>query len=126
MGICSYTGVQRPGWGVDHSPPSSAEVKERVELYLYSPLWAFMACSRVNFTFTCFSYFRLGGIYVNPPLPEERKMFRVHQRCENMVSVYCIQVKVKVTPRHVCAGTEGRRRCSSSTFATSALKGSEW
>jgi len=35
-------GVRRPGRGVDHSPPSSAEVKERVELYLYStfgPLW---------------------------------------------------------------------------------------
>jgi hypothetical protein len=30
-------GVKRPGRGVDHSPASSAEVKERVELYLYSP-----------------------------------------------------------------------------------------
>ena len=29
--------VQRPGRGVDHPPPSSAEVKERVELYFYSP-----------------------------------------------------------------------------------------
>ena len=30
------------GRGIDHSPPSSAKVKERVELYLYSPsvpLW---------------------------------------------------------------------------------------
>ena len=27
---------KRPGRGVDHPPPSSAEVKERVELYLYS------------------------------------------------------------------------------------------
>jgi len=25
------------GHGVDHPPPSSAEVKERVALYLYSP-----------------------------------------------------------------------------------------
>jgi hypothetical protein len=30
--------VKRPGRGVDHPPPSSAEVKERVELYLYFPL----------------------------------------------------------------------------------------
>ena len=30
--------------------PSTAEVKERVELYLYSPLWAFVDCSRVKFT----------------------------------------------------------------------------
>jgi hypothetical protein len=31
------TGVKRPGRGVDHPPSSSAEVKERVELYLCSP-----------------------------------------------------------------------------------------
>jgi hypothetical protein len=30
-------GVKCPGRDVDHPPPSSAEVKERVELYLYSP-----------------------------------------------------------------------------------------
>jgi len=29
--------VKRPGRGVDQPPQSSAEVKERVELYLYSP-----------------------------------------------------------------------------------------
>jgi hypothetical protein len=29
--------VKRPGRGVNHPPPFSAEVKERVELYLYSP-----------------------------------------------------------------------------------------
>jgi hypothetical protein len=37
MGTGSFSGVKRPGRGVDHPPPSSAEVKERVELYLYSP-----------------------------------------------------------------------------------------
>ena len=37
MGTRSSPGVKRPGHGVDHPPPSSAEVKERVELYLYSP-----------------------------------------------------------------------------------------
>jgi hypothetical protein len=30
-------GVKRPGCEVDHSPPSSAEVKEWVELCLHSP-----------------------------------------------------------------------------------------
>ena len=30
-------GKERPGRGVDHPPQSSAEVKERVELYLYAP-----------------------------------------------------------------------------------------
>ena len=33
-------GVKRPGRGVNHQPPSSAEVKERVEVYLY-PLLCF-------------------------------------------------------------------------------------
>jgi hypothetical protein len=33
----SFPGVKRPGRGVDHPPLSSARVKERVELYLYSP-----------------------------------------------------------------------------------------
>ena len=43
MGTASFPGVKRPGRGVDHSPPSSAEVKEIVELYLYSLAWAFVA-----------------------------------------------------------------------------------
>ena len=35
-------GLRRPGRGVNHPPPSSAEVKERVELYFYNspgPSW---------------------------------------------------------------------------------------
>jgi hypothetical protein len=34
--VC-FPGVKRPGRGVNHPPSSSAEVKERVELYLCSP-----------------------------------------------------------------------------------------
>jgi hypothetical protein len=37
IGTGSFAGIKRPGRGVDHPPPSSAEVTERVELYLYSP-----------------------------------------------------------------------------------------
>jgi hypothetical protein len=33
----SFPGVKRPGRGVDHPPSSTARVKERVELYIYSP-----------------------------------------------------------------------------------------
>jgi hypothetical protein len=33
---CSFPGVKRPGRESDHSPSSSAEVKECVELYLHS------------------------------------------------------------------------------------------
>ena len=42
VGTESVPGVKRPGRGVDHPPLSSAKVKERVELYLYSlfrPSW---------------------------------------------------------------------------------------
>jgi hypothetical protein len=34
--VC-FPGVKRPGRGVDHPLPSSVWIKERVELYLYSP-----------------------------------------------------------------------------------------
>ena len=33
----SFPWIKRPGHGVKHPPPLSAEVKERVELYLFSP-----------------------------------------------------------------------------------------
>jgi hypothetical protein len=36
-GTESFLGIKRPGRGVDHPPLSSAEVKERIELYIYSP-----------------------------------------------------------------------------------------
>jgi hypothetical protein len=42
MGTGCFPGVKRPDRGVDHPPPTSAEVKERVKLYLYStsgPSW---------------------------------------------------------------------------------------
>jgi hypothetical protein len=38
MGTGSFLGVKRQENGVNHPPSSSAKVKERVELYFYSPL----------------------------------------------------------------------------------------
>jgi hypothetical protein len=73
MGTGSFQGVTRPGRGIDNPPPPSAEVKERVEPYLYSNRWAFMACSRVNFTFTfnfihfcCFFFFLFLVVHDDP------------------------------------------------------------
>jgi hypothetical protein len=37
MGTGSFPEVKRPGPGVDHPPPSRREIKERVDLYAYSP-----------------------------------------------------------------------------------------
>jgi hypothetical protein len=54
-----FLGVKRPGRETYHSPPSSAEVKECVELYLHSPStpsWLGAQLKhRDNFTFT-FTY----------------------------------------------------------------------
>jgi hypothetical protein len=50
MGSGSLPGVNRPGRGVDHPSPSSADVKERAIPLL--PHWTFVACYRVNFTLT--------------------------------------------------------------------------
>ena len=52
MGTGSFPGVERSGRGVNQPHTSSAEVKERVKTIPLLPLWAFVACSRVKFTFT--------------------------------------------------------------------------
>jgi hypothetical protein len=36
MGMGLFQGIKQPGRGVEHSSFSSAEVKKRVELYIYS------------------------------------------------------------------------------------------
>jgi hypothetical protein len=49
-------GEKRERREADHSPPSSADVKEWVELYLHSPNtppWCDQLKRRDNFTFTC-------------------------------------------------------------------------
>ena len=44
-----FPGIKRPGRGVDHPPRSTVEVKERIQLCLYSHSGP-SCCSRVNFT----------------------------------------------------------------------------
>ena len=55
MGTGSFPGVKRPERGVDHPPPSSAEVKERVELYFhppYGPSWPVLGRTLLYFYLT--------------------------------------------------------------------------
>ena len=48
----SFLWVKRPRRGVDNPNPSSTEVKEAVELCLYSPHWSLTVRCRVNFILT--------------------------------------------------------------------------
>jgi hypothetical protein len=54
-----FPGAKRPGLGVDHPPPSSAKVKERVELYFYSPSEPSWSALGKNLPFTPFSAYKL-------------------------------------------------------------------
>jgi hypothetical protein len=69
-----YLGVKRPVREADHSPPSSAEVKEWVELYLPSPStpsWhSALLKHRGNFTFTFTFYsFVIDGVQISILVP---------------------------------------------------------
>ena len=44
--------VKWPGCGVNHPPPSSAEIKKKTGAIPLIPLWAFMVSYRVTFIFT--------------------------------------------------------------------------
>jgi hypothetical protein len=65
----SFTGVKRSQRGVDHPPSSSAGIKERVELYLYSPSgpsWPVLERTLIMPDFI-FSYFS-GDEFIYKPL----------------------------------------------------------
>jgi len=47
MSTVSFPEIKRPRRIVDYPPLSVAEVKEKVELYI----WAFVACSRLHFLY---------------------------------------------------------------------------
>jgi hypothetical protein len=52
VGIGSFLGIKWPGRGANHLLPSSAEVLRRSSAIPLLPLWAFVAYSGVEFTFT--------------------------------------------------------------------------
>ena len=55
--IC-FPGLKRPWRGFDYPSPSSADVKIMIRAIVLLPPLAFMACSRVNFTFFTFTLLR--------------------------------------------------------------------
>jgi len=64
----SFPGVKQPGREADHSPPSSAEVNEGVELYRQSPNTSSWLGAQLNhsdnFTFTFLIQVKLTKLYV--------------------------------------------------------------
>ena len=72
MGTGSFQGVKRPGRDVDHPPPSSAEVKESVELYLYSisgPSWPVIAWAYLYLYQRMYTVL-LKSLYYDTPAPK--------------------------------------------------------
>ena len=67
MGTGSFPGVKRPGRGVDHPPPSNAEVEGRVELYICSPSGPSWPVT--GRTLLCFTY----GLYLSYSIPKTTK-----------------------------------------------------
>ena len=49
VGTGYFPGVKRPGRGFDHPPHLGPRLKKKYS-YTSTPLWAFVACSGVNFT----------------------------------------------------------------------------
>ena len=68
VGPCSFPGVKRPGNGPDHPLPCSAEVKERVELYIYSPSGPSWAVLEWNFTYLLSEVRRLEIFLIDRPV----------------------------------------------------------
>jgi hypothetical protein len=56
MDARSVLGVKRPEHGINHPPLSSAEVKERVELYLYTPYGPPRPVLRQIYNFKIYSF----------------------------------------------------------------------
>jgi hypothetical protein len=73
MGTGPFPGVKRPGRGVDHPPPSTVAVKERVQLYLYFKSEPFLACCRVNLPF----YYRRSIVREIRPVCEGNHSFHL-------------------------------------------------
>ena len=92
MGTGSFSGIKRPGRGVDHPPPSRAEVRERVVLYLYSPSgasWPFRGCKyllntensnfvSVNVVLKCGVSLCFGEIIISKLSVQESTEFLLH------------------------------------------------
>jgi hypothetical protein len=89
----SLPGVKRPARGVDH-PPHLAPRLKREQSYTSTPHWAFVACSRVNFTFT---------FYWQALLQRWTHLFRTNYLPASRFIATLLTVKLHEQVRLVCA-----------------------
>ena len=114
VGIGSFPGIKRPERGVDNSPPSSTEVKERVELYLYSPSgpsWAVLGWPLpfLHFYAVCNTEFL--KTFVQRTRPARVKKYEAftslplsdNSLSENKVLLYWCRNKIWSDPSHINA-----------------------
>ena len=103
MGTGSFPGVHRPGRGVDHSPPSNAEVKERVYLYSPSgPSWRVL-----GWTLQCFNIIKkiMQNIYL-PDYNNFAKVFR-HKHfngvgpCLTLICIFSLKKRSTISVWHL-------------------------
>jgi len=76
-GYRAIPGINGPGGGIDQLIPSSAEVKEREELYIYFPLGLRGLCFKVTFTFTL--------LYLQPQ-QQDNKRFKTPSLCVEILT----------------------------------------
>jgi hypothetical protein len=118
----SFPGIKRPGRDVDHQPPSSAEVKERAQLYLDLPLpllLSFAATSKGRFTYNMPFPFRSPATTL--PFSDANS----HIPCCSLPRL-CRGLESSLSERHI-RGMAGERHgmCESNTAALCKSSGKD-
>jgi hypothetical protein len=101
----SFPGVKRPGRGVDHPPSSSAEVKERLELYPYSPSGPSWPVLGRTLTFTLITPSR--NVTYFGQMRTEYWSARHKEMCRSTLPSsfsfkYMSEYKLSIWPREIC------------------------
>jgi len=125
MGTESFPGVKRPGRGVDHPPPYSPEVKERVQLHIYSasgPSWPVKGRILLYFTLLYFTRRVINMLLSSLKQIPGCHGFKDDREVETFVTGWLIaqdtnwcQQTEKLVPRYEKRGADyGRKSCDSS------------